>query len=116
MNKIFNMVFVRPWVFENGRTEDGELRTAKAWNIYVGNEFGQRLVHTVSGFTNIDPEGFEKAEQFAKRVQAHIDAGGELNLDHWHEVDPAYGSPAYVQFGTELSILEWEREQDAISW
>jgi|TARA_Y100000034_G_scaffold21482_1_gene24699 hypothetical protein len=102
-------IFVRDVIFENGLSEDGELQYAKAFNIYAQNERGERLVNNASDFTDLEPKGLENAERFAKRVQAHIDAGGKLNLEHWYEVDPCYGSAAYVDQGTEERVREWER-------
>jgi len=40
----------------------------------------------------------DKAEAFASRVRARLDAGGKLNMDHWGEAAPVYGSEAYVDF------------------
>jgi hypothetical protein len=109
MNRVFNNVFVRDVLFENGLSEDGELRYAKAWNIYAENDYGERLLHTMSDFCDLDPEGFEKAERFVKRIKANIDAGGSIDRDRWYDVDPRYGSAAYVDFGTEESATYWER-------
>lgn len=35
------------------------------------------------------------ADRLLARIEAHVDAGGELDEDLWVEVDPAYGSVAY---------------------
>jgi len=40
----------------------------------------------------------DRAEAFAGRVRARLAAGGKLNVDHWVEVDPVYGSDAYIAF------------------
>ena len=111
MNRVFNSVFVRDVLFENGLSEDGELRYVKAWNIYVENDFGERLVHTASDFTDLDPKGLESAERFAKKVQDQINKGGTIVRSYWYDVDPSYGSKAYQDFGTEAEVIEWERRE-----
>tara|TARA_R110000751_G_scaffold27804_1_gene73207 strand:- start:42 stop:383 length:342 start_codon:yes stop_codon:yes gene_type:complete len=108
--KEFDCTYVRDTLFDtNDITEDGNPIIAKAFGVYVANEYGERLVHTASNFTDLDLKGLERAERFAKKVQAHIDAGGELNLKHWYNVEPSYGSRAYQDFGTEAEVIEWER-------
>ena len=135
MNRVFNNVFVRGSLFDTfDRDEDGSPIVGEAWNIYVGNEYGERIVHTASEFSDLkkwegpklvddddgpeytppwvhDSKGIERAERLAKRIQAHIDAGGELNFDHWYGADPCYGSAAYVDFDQEGRLIEWERAQ-----
>jgi len=111
MNRIFNSVFVRDVIFENGLSEDGELRYAKLFNIIIENDYGERLLHTNADFTDLDPKGFEKAERYANKIQANIDAGGAIDRNRWYDIDPCYGSAAYVDFGTEDSLIAWERDQ-----
>ena len=111
MNRIFNSVFVRDSIFETGLSEDGELGYAKLFNIFIENEYGERLLHTNSDFTDLDPKGLERAERYAKKIQANIDAGGAINPERWYNADPRYGSAAYVDFNTEESVIEWERAQ-----
>ncbi len=128
MNRVFNRVFVRGSLFDTfDRTEDGNPIYGEAWGIYAENEYGERVQNIDADFCDLkkydgprvenewdpvwqhDPKGLERAERFAERVQAHIDAGGKLNLDHWHQVDPCYGSPAYSDSGQEEKLIEWER-------
>ncbi len=40
----------------------------------------------------------DKAEALADRVRAHVAAGGKLDADRWLEVQPVYGSDAYIAF------------------
>jgi len=111
MNRVFNNVFVGDVLFENGLSEDGELRYAKLFNIFIENDYGERLLHTNSDFCDLDPKGFEKAERYAKRIQANIDAGGAIDPERWYDADPCYGSPAYSDSGQEEKLIEWERAQ-----
>jgi|6_EtaG_2_1085325.scaffolds.fasta_scaffold34576_4 hypothetical protein len=134
MKREFDCAYVRGELFDTyDRTEDGAPIIGEAWGIYVGNEYGERLVHTASDFTNLkkfvpaneeeaeclahlywihDRTGLERAERLAKKVQTHLDAGGEINRDYWVAVDPCYGSQAYQDFGTEAKLKEWERAYD----
>lgn len=75
---------------------------------------GRRFYHEVS-FPSVelahdDEEGSfyrrvwdaeARAEAFAARVQAHLDAGGKLDGRRWEEVQPVYGSEAYEAFEAE---------------
>jgi hypothetical protein len=133
-NKTFNRAYVRSWLFDTfDFTEDGAPIIGERFDISVGNDYGQNFIHSDCNFTNLkkfvpaneeeaeclahlywvhDRTGLERAERFAKKVQAHLDAGGELNMKYWHEVDPSYGSKAYQDFGTELINRERERQED----
>ena len=132
MKREFDCAYVHGDLFDTyDFTEDGAPIIGEAWGIYVGNEYGERLVHSASNFTNLkrfvpaneeeeewhfiwvhDETGFERAERLAKKVQSHLDAGGEINRDYWVAVDPCYGSQAYQDFGTEAKLIEWERAYD----
>lgn len=136
MNRVFNNVFVRGELYDtHTRTEDGAPVYGEQWNIIAENDYGERLVHTGSDFRDLkrydgpdhvdsegnpdftppwvhDSQGIKRAERFVKLVQAFIDAGGVIDLNHWHDVDPRYGSQAYSDFGTEDSLIAWERDQE----
>tara|TARA_R110002073_G_scaffold191799_2_gene350529 strand:- start:284 stop:625 length:342 start_codon:yes stop_codon:yes gene_type:complete len=113
MKREFDCAYVHGDLFDTyDFTEDGAPIIGEAWGIYVGNEYGERLVHSASNFTTRDRKGFERAERLAKKVQSHLDAGGEINRDYWVAVDPCYGSQAYQDFGTEAKLIEWERAYD----
>lgn len=43
-----------------------------------------------------------RAEAFAARIQAHLDAGGKLDATRWEEVAPVYGSEAYEAFEAQV--------------
>tara|TARA_R110002051_G_scaffold115352_3_gene188432 strand:- start:2980 stop:3375 length:396 start_codon:yes stop_codon:yes gene_type:complete len=130
MNRVFNNVFVRGSLFDTfDRTEDGNPIYGESWGIYAENDYGERLLHTASDFCDLkkydgprvegewepdwshDPKGIERAERFAERVQAHIDAGGAIDPERWYHADPRYGSHAYGDSGQEEKLIEWERAQ-----
>jgi len=135
MNRVFNSVFVRGELYDtHTRTEEGNPVYGELWNVIAENDYGERLVHNFTDFRDLkkydgpchensegnpdftppyihDPEGIKRAERFAKRAQASLDKGGTIDRDYWHEIDPAYGSQAYSDFGTEDSLIAWERDQ-----
>ena len=40
----------------------------------------------------------DKAERFCKKIEGYLEHdGNHLNLDHWNEIDPCYGSDAYCK-------------------
>ena len=133
MNRVFNKVFVRGELYDtHTRTEDGNPVYGELWNVIVENDYGERVVNNEADFRDLkkydgpslvdsegypdftppyvhDPEGIKRAERFAKRVQASLDKGGTIDRDYWHDVEPRYGSQAYVDFNTELEVIDWER-------
>jgi hypothetical protein len=54
-----------------------------------------------------------RAERLCSRIQAAYDAGRRLDQAHWREIDPAYGSDAYVAQDVEAERARQERNQDA---
>lgn len=51
------------------------------------------------------------AEKIAKKINAHLESGGDLNLEHWNHNRVIYGSQAYID--EEPFIVEREK-QDAL--
>lgn len=84
---------VRSDVVSLGRHwEDGEEMIGFTAYVVAEAPDGRRWAHSHS-YTETDPEGAEaKADRLLQRIEA---AGGRINLVHWHEIDPAYGSIAY---------------------
>lgn len=52
------------------------------------------------------------AERLCARIEAHVDAGGELTDDCWFEIDPAYGSDAYQALDAGGYFAAREQHQD----
>jgi hypothetical protein len=46
----------------------------------------------------------EKQNRRIMAIEKHLDAGGTLNSEHWQEIEPAYGSPAY-QVAQEAGLI-----------
>jgi len=101
----FNIVSVETELYEAGTTEDGTPFIAELYLVVVQNLDGSRWVHRhhflgaeeevsedgFSFFGDIREEALAKANALARRVGI----AGEINLDHWVEFYPLYGSPAY---------------------
>jgi hypothetical protein len=54
-----------------------------------------------TGFKDLRNEVMATVEDLAAKVNATLAAGKPLTAACWSEVDPAYGSDAYVSQGTE---------------
>ena len=59
---------------------------------YISAEdlYGHR--YNLNNFGTFDKD---RADRKLAQIQAHLDDGGDLNLDHWNELEPRYGSEAY---------------------
>lgn len=64
---------------------------------------GRRFAHSAYSLTYAS--GHSKTEITSARLEElahHLNTTKpELNEDHWHEIDPQYGSEAYISQGTE---------------
>lgn len=47
----------------------------------------------------------EKQNRRILAIEKHLAAGGSLNPEHWEEIEPAYGSPAY-QVAQEAGLIK----------
>jgi hypothetical protein len=92
-----------------GRTEDGADYTAEVYFITATNARGDRWRHA-SSFPGCNPvrddEGYThfadiraEAQKEANTLMARMQARGAINLQHWREDRPVYGSSAYVAYG-----------------
>lgn len=59
-------------------------------------------------WVNRNAEAVTAAERFFERVQAR----SLIDMEHWVEFFPVYGSEAYQQDGGEDDLIAWEREID----
>lgn len=121
-----NVVLVSD-LFNVGRQEDGVPFVGERYFAELEDSTGRRWRHRVSadGAVNLglDEDGYgpyfqdTRAEATARigklvaRVAAHLAAGGKVDFDHWYEVDPAYGSDAYVGQGIEARRV-WEERNN----
>jgi hypothetical protein len=99
---------VRDTVYERGRhPEDGEMMYGTVYQVTLTDSRGNRWIHGHGFDTN------EEAMALLDRIEAH----GEVNLDHWNECDPAYGSEAWAALDAEGHWVALERkEEEAAAW
>ena len=69
---------------------DGAIQ--EAWNIKAEDAKGYRYV-----LDNFNVDCKDKAVKLEAKIIAHLASGGKLNLDHWTETEPCYGSEAYCE-------------------
>lgn len=113
-------------LYQAGYSCDGHPFIAEQFYVVVENEAGRRFHHQVTFngaevicnedtdgetvfFADVRKEASAKAERLAQRVNAALVDGVSLDSDCWYEVDPAYGSDAYVNQGTELKRVFAEK-------
>lgn len=101
--------------------EDGSEFTASVFYVVATSPDGRRYAHErrfesahvvieddYMGIASYRAEALAKAERFFERVLTAQRMGlweGPINT-HWHEIDPVYGSAAYVQAEPELVARE----------
>lgn len=99
-------------LYQAGHSCDGHPYTAEAYFVMAEDATGNRWRHhatfkgctTYSGeetdgetvFTDVRVEAEAKVDRLLARIQA---AGGVIDLAHWSEARPAYGSDAYQAYG-----------------
>jgi len=96
--------------YEAGKRDDGHPFIAENYYVTMTNERGERWAHKlrwVGCEVDQDEEGYNcftdvrahALEQAAKLLGAIVEAGGAVNLEHWDQARPVYGSDAYVEYG-----------------
>lgn len=113
-------------LYKAGRTEDGEDYIAEYY--FVAAEFsdGEVYAHKTSflgckveqdeegydHFGDIRPESEARAKALCARVQAHVAAGGKLDMDQWRFWRTVYGSGAYLAEVAEMTPRQRAGEED----
>lgn len=109
-----------------GKTEDGTPYEAERYCACVVDNSGRRWYHKkwfngcmvhedVSEFgydicfEDVRDVALSRVENLTKRIEIHLAEGKLLNFTQWYEVDPVYGSPAYISQGIEAQRLEKEK-------
>lgn len=103
-------------LIEVGRDEEGQPVIREIFRVIAETAAGARFEHSQAfpGFAR-EVVSTEEGETFvlwsdkraeataaAERLIARINAaGGRINLDHWFEIDPVYGSAEFQSQGTE---------------
>ena len=111
-------------LYEAGIACDGHPFIAEKYYVLIENAAGRRFRHNAIfngtkqvvcedtgevNFADLREEASAKADRLAARVNAALAAGGKLDAGLWEEVDPAYGSDAYIDQGTESKRFFEER-------
>jgi hypothetical protein len=102
-------------LFDAGRTNDGDRFAAEVYYVVVENGAGRRWAsydrsygarRVVDdegwvGFDDLREKAFAAAEALATATEKVLAAGGKLSYEDFHQIDPAYGSRAYIADGIE---------------
>jgi len=111
-------------LYNAGYSCDGHPFIAEQYYVVIENQAGRRFRHTTtfngtqevvcpesgdSYFPDLRAEASAKADRLAARVNAALDAGQFISPTFWDEIDPANGSDAYVDQGTEAKRLFAEK-------
>lgn len=51
-------------------------------------------------------------KQRIRKIEKHLAAGGTLNLEHWTDIDPEYGSEAYSKLDSTGYFYNRERREE----
>jgi hypothetical protein len=92
-----------------GRGEDAYCYRI-VYHVIAEEADGRRWVHEVRF------DSHPHALAFCNQVTKAVGAGRELNFDHWHEMDPAYGSEAYQELAAEGVFVLAEKRQEEEFW
>ena len=112
-------------LYNAGYSCDGHPFIAECFYVVMENEAGRRFRHVVtfsgtqhsvceesgeSYFPDLREEASAKAERLVERVNAALQAGKGVNSKFWEEVEPAYGSDAYISQRTEAKRVFAEKQ------
>lgn len=88
--------FVRDDVYHDGRDECGHPVERLAYYVVAETESGRRFAHN---HTFTDDGVWQRGERLSGQMLARIEEayaeGVAMDMAHWTEIDPAYGSLAY---------------------
>ena len=114
-------------LYRAGDTEDGTPFIAEVYYVTIENSEGRQFQHDAffpgvavcfytdedghnsSYFDDCREEAQAKAERLASRVNQALQSGKGIDLAHWREIDPVYGSDEYIAQGTEAKRAFEER-------
>ena len=87
----------------------------EAFYVVIEDCDGRRWAHDhrfVTKGLHLDRATAERAERLRARIEASYNGGAPLDGAHWVEIDPAYGSDAYVSQGVEAERAAAERRAE----
>jgi hypothetical protein len=112
-------------LYEAGKTEDGRPYIAEIYYAAVTSPNGRRWVSAeqfpgalpyfdeedgIYRYEDTREEAQAAAQKIVTATNAILEAGGKLNELDWTEIDPVYGSKAYIEQDTELNRWMEERQ------
>lgn len=97
---------------QRGWTEDGDADVAECFYLVARAKNGAQWAHRFSldAYRGNHDAVTARMDRLRARVIAHLAAGGALDMDHWTEVDPAYGSAAYQGLDAQGYFRAQERQ------
>lgn len=113
-------------LYEAGIASDGHPFIAEKYYVLIENAAGRRFRHEKSfagvdvveceetgevNFADIRQDVVAIVEALAEKVNVTLALGKALTASCWFEVDPAYGSDAYIDQGTEAKRLFAEKAE-----
>ena len=113
-------------LYQAGTACDGHPFIAEKYYVLIENAAGRRFRHRKSfagvevvqceetgktNFADIRQDVVATVEELAARVNVALSLGKALTTSCWFEVDPAYGSDAYIDQGTEAKRLFAEKAE-----
>ena len=114
----FHEVEINSFVYEAGKSDDGQPFIAEAYEVQVTKPNGQRWVHPQAFFgckVECDEEGWPhfadlraEALRRALKLRRRVRRAGQFDANVWREGRPVYGSPAY----SSEAELEIERQEE----
>ena len=111
-------------LYNAGFACDGHPFIAEQFYVFIEKAAGKRFRHQAifngtqqviceetgdACFPDLRAEASAKADRLAGRINAALEAGKFISPTFWDEIDPAYGSDAYVDQGTEAKRLFAEK-------
>lgn len=82
-----------------------------AARVWVEKANGARISHDYSVTDRDEGKAAAGVQELCDRINVCLSSGGSLNMAHWHEEQPAYGSKAYQAGGYEEIQRQLEREE-----
>jgi hypothetical protein len=122
-------------LYDAGRDMDGQCYIADCYYVVAEDEHtGRRFAHDHRffgaklcvdddgeyGYEDIRKEQSAKADALCDKINARLKKYAfeisMLNLAHWEEIDPAYGSDAWISQGTDAKRYHEERQLETKSF
>ena len=86
--------------------ECGEDYTAEMFYVVIEDPQGRRKAHHVS-FNSFEM-GLEEAKAAVERLAYRVEFAGEIQEDLWRDINPGYGSDAYILEGGDEAFIPFD--------